>query len=469
MNADPSARAASGPVRRGGWLPPRIWTYLIGALGGLLFGYDTGIIAGAILFIRKDFRLNPLEQGLVVSSLVFGALAGAVTAGYLSDRFGRRRLLLVAGAVYAGGAVGAALASSVAVLIGFRLLLGLAVGVSSVLVPLYLSEMAPTHVRGALTSLNQLMIAIGIFVSYLVTYLFSGSGDWRVMLGLAAVPAVLMLVGLWFQDESPRWLVSHGRVDQARAVLLRAHDPREVEREIAGILRASQTGSKLGIFALLRASWLRRALLLAAMLAVFQQLVGINTIVYYAPTILSAAGFGKSAAILNSVGLALLSIFTTVIAASIVDRVGRRPLMLGGLVGMVISMAMIGLVFFSSGLHTTHGKVIAVTCLAVFKIAFSISWGPLVWVMLPEVLPLHVRGTAMGGAVFLNWGANFLVSLLFPVLLAAGAGSVFEIFAGFGLIALVLTVKWLPETSGRSLETIEWEQFSGKEHDGKPL
>lgn len=482
MAIEPSAPAEAGQADRGGRLRARLWSsrfspsrsspsrfspsgfwpYLIGALGGLLFGYDTGIIAGAILFIRQDFGLSTVEQGLVVSSLVFGALAGALVTGYLSDRFGRRRLLLLAGAVYAGGALGAALAPSVAALIGFRLLLGLAVGVSSVAVPLYLAEMAPTSIRGALTSLNQLMIAIGIFVSYAVTFLLSGDGNWRLMLGLAAVPAALMLVGLWFQDESPRWLVTHGRADEARAALTRTRGAADVQREMADIHRASQAGSGLGIIEMLRTPWLRRAILLAAMLAIFQQLVGINTIVYYAPTILNAAGFGKSAAILNSVGLASLSIVTTVIAASIVDRVGRRPLMLGGLVGMITSMAMTGAVFLSSGLHGVDGKIIAVACLAVFKIAFSISWGPLVWVMLPELLPLQVRGTVMGGAVFLNWATNFLVSLLFPIALAAGAGTVFELFAGFGCIAFLLTIKWLPETTGRSLEALELEQISAQ-------
>lgn len=459
MAVEPPAHTER-PAKRSNRFPLRFSSYLIGALGGLLFGYDTGIIAGAILFIRRDFGLSTVAQGLVVSSLVFGALAGAVVTGYLSDRFGRRRLLLLAGVVYAAGALGAALAPSVTALIGFRVLLGLAVGVSSVVVPLYLAELAPTSVRGALTSLNQLMIAIGIFVSYLVTYLLSGEGNWRMMLGLAAIPAALMLVGLWFQDESPRWLVAHGHVDQARAVLIRTHGANDVQREMAEIQRANQTGSALGLFQMLHTPWLRRAVLLAGMLAVFQQLVGINTIVYYAPTILNAAGFGRSAAILNSVGLAFLSIVTTVMAAGIVDRVGRRPLMLGGSIGMVISMALTGWVFFSSGLHDTQGKVIAVSCLAGFKIAFSISWGPLVWVMLPELLPLHVRGTVMGVAVFLNWATNFLVSLLFPVMLAAGAGAVFELFAGLGVIAFLLTAKWLPETTGRSLETIELEQLT---------
>lgn len=468
MAIGPSAHVEAGQMGRGRRFPARFRTYLVGALGGLLFGYDTGIIAGAILFIRQDFGLGAVAQGLVVSSLVFGALAGALGTGYLSDRFGRRRLLLLAGAIYAGGALGAALAPTVTALIGFRLLLGLAVGVSSVVVPLYLAELAPTSVRGALTSLNQLMIAIGIFVSYAVTFLLSGEGNWRLMLGLAAVPAAFMLVGLWFQDESPRWLVIHGRADEARTVLTRTLGAADVQREMAEIHRASQGGSGLGIIEIMRTPWLRRAVLLAATLAVFQQLVGINTIVYYAPTILNAAGFGKSAAILSSVGLASLSILTTVIAASIVDRVGRRPLMLGGLVGMAISMAATGGVFFSGGLHGADAKIIAVACLAVFKIAFSISWGPLVWVMLPELLPLHVRGTVMGGAVFLNWATNFLVSLLFPMALAAGAGTVFESFAAFGCIAFLLTVKWLPETTGRSLEALELEQFSIQIHRQTP-
>lgn len=459
MSLEPTARAT--PLTRlSRSLPPRFSTYLIGALGGLLFGYDTGIIAGALLYIRKDFRLTALEQGLLVSSLVFGALGGAVTTGYLSDRFGRRRLLLLAGAVYGGCAIGAALAPTVAILIGFRLLLGLAVGVSSVLVPLYLAETAPTSARGALTSLNQLMIAIGIFLSYLATFALSGSGDWRLMLALAVLPAVLMLAGLWFQDESPRWLIAQGRAEEARTVLARAREPGEVEREMAEIHRAGEAGAQWGLRELLRQRGLRRGMLLAAFLATFQQLLGINTIVYYAPTILNAAGFGESAAILNSVGLASLSIVATVIAASTVDRIGRRPLMLGGLIAMVLSMAALGVVFFSSALHSMEGKVISVACLALFKAAFSLSWGPLVWVMLPELLPLRVRGTAMGVAVFLNWATNFLVSLLFPVVLAAGAGAAFELFAGFGLIAWVLTARWLPETTGRSLEAIELEQLT---------
>ncbi len=436
------------------------WTYVFGALGGLLFGYDTGIIAGAILFIRRDLGLTPLAQGLVVSSLLLGALVGAAASGYLSDRLGRRRLLLIAGAVFTVGAIGAALSPSANVLMGFRFVLGLAVGVASVMVPLYLSEMAPTRIRGALTSLNQLMIAIGIFIAYLTAFALSGIGAWRLMLGLAAVPSLLMMAGIWFQDESPRWLVVHGRDDEARAVLARTRTPDAVEREIAEMHQAEQV-DRMSLLDLLRARWLRRNLIFAAVLAVFQQLVGINTIVYYAPTILKAAGFGNSAAIFNSVGLGMLSIVMTVVAARVVDRVGRKPLLLWGLVGMVASMAVLGIVFYSAALDTTGGKAAAVVCLAIFKGAFSLSWGPLMGVILPELLPLHARGTVMGGAIFLNWGTNFLVSLVFPVLLVAGAGAVFEMFAVSGVLAFFLTVRLFSETTGRSLEELELAQRAG--------
>lgn len=444
MNATPARRIV-------------IWTYVFGALGGLLFGYDTGIMAGALLFIRDDLHLDPLAQGLVVSSLLLGALLSAAASGYLSDRLGRRRLLLLAGLVFTLGSLGAALAPTAVTLMAFRLVLGLAVGVASVMVPLYLAEMAPTRMRGALTSLNQLMIAVGIFVAYVVAFILSRSGAWRWMLGIAAVPSLLMMAGMWAQPESPRWLVTHGRDDEARRVLARSRSADEVEYDMVEIRRTLQAG-RTGLRELLRARWLRRNLIFAAVLAIFQQLIGINTIVYYAPTILKAAGFGNRAAIFNSVGLGTLSIVMTIVAARVVDRVGRKPLLLGGLVAMIGSMVLLGLIFFCSALHSTGGKVAAVGSLAVFKAAFSLSWGPLLCVILPELLPLEARGTVMGGAIFLNWGTNFVVSLLFPVLLATGAGWSFEIFAFFGVIAFGLTAVLFTETTGRSLEELELEQ-----------
>ena len=453
--AENRAEASAGTAA-----PPSgaFWVYAFGALGGLLFGYDTGIIAGALLFIKSDLGLTPLLQGLTVSSLQIGAIIGALVSGLLVTRFGHRRLLITAGLLFAAGAIGAALSGTAAVLILFRLVLGLAVGTASVQVPLYLAEMAPTRIRGALTSLNQLMISTGIFVSYLVAYSLSASGSWRLMLGLAVIPSTLLAVGMWFQPESPRWLLKKGRGDEARAVLLRSRAPDEAQREIDGIEDAS-AAPRTSIAEIMRSPWLRRCLLVAIGLAVFQQIMGINTIVYYAPTILTAAGFGKSAAILNSVGLGMISILATIVATRIVDRTGRRPLLIGGALAMMVSMVVLGAVFFSSALDTRLGQVLAIACLALFKGAFSLSWGPLVWVLLPEVLPLQGRATMMGVATLTNWLSNFVVSLFFPILLVAGAGTVFGIFAVCSLLGLIFVARLLDETSGLSLEEIE---FAGR-------
>jgi sugar porter (SP) family MFS transporter len=431
-----------------------VWTYVFGALGGLLFGYDIGVIGGALLFIRQEMGLDPFLQGVVVSSLLMGAVAGAGVSGSLSNRLGPRRLLMAAGVLLAAGSVGAALAPGVGVLILFRVVIGLGVGVASVQVPLYLSEIAPTRVRGALSTLNQIMISSGIFIAYLVNYALAGAGAWRLMVGLAAVPAILLILGMARQPESPRWLFRHGRVAEAEAGLRRNRGAAEAAAELEGMRQASRR-QELGVADLLRAAWLRRPLLLAAGLAVLQQIVGINTIIYYAPTIFRAAGFGNASAILITLGLGGLTVVVTVCTSQIVDRVGRRPLMLGGALTLAATMALLGAIFFSGSLDSTPGVLLAVLCIAVYKTAFSLSWGPLVWVLLPEVLPLRARGPAMGLATLLNWLSNFVVALTFPVLLAAGAGTVFEVFACCALAAFFFARMLLHETSGRSLEEIE--------------
>lgn len=431
--------------------------YAFGALGGLLFGYDTGVIAGALLFIRRNFALSPFLQGAVVSSLLFGALVGAAVSGSLSDRFGHRKLLIWAGALFTVGALAAAVSPGAIALIAARVVIGLAVGTASVQVPLYLSEMAPTRIRGGLSSLNQIMIGIGILTAYLVDYVLSGIGAWRWMVGLAVIPSLLLIAGMWFQPESPRWLMKHGQPDDAMAVLRRIRPEAEAAREFEEIALAARQ-PRLSLLASLRTRWMWPTLAAAAGLAIFQQIVGINTIIYYAPTILNAAGFTAQSAILLTVLLSLLSTATTIVAANLVDRIGRRPLLMGGAVGMALAMAALGWIFSSAALTTTPGQVIAVGCIAFYKVCFSLSWGPIVWVMLPEILPLRARGPAMGGAALFNWLSNFFVALVFPVLLFAGAGAVFAIFAVCALFACAFTAFGLRETSGRSLEAIEAEQ-----------
>lgn len=434
--------------------------YLVGALGGVLFGYDTGVISGAILFIPKDFKLTPFLQGAIVAGLLLGAMIGAAVAGRLSDRLGRRRLIIVAAVIFIVGALLAAFAPTVAVLIAARFILGLAVGSAALVVPLYLAEIAPTEIRGAITSLNQLMIVVGILAAFIVNAILASSGNWRLMLGLAAVPALILLVGMLFMPETPRYLVHAGEEDTAHEVLedLPGEEPpRERIEEIREV--DEQEEGETGLRALLRAKWVRPALLVAAGLAIFQQLVGINTIIYYAPTTLTNVGFAKTSAIYANLIIGVVNVAMTLIAIRIIDRVGRKPMLFAGVAGMVTSLLVLGISL--SVLPTPHhpgdpAAVITLICLGTFIASFAATWGPVVWVMIPEVLPLNVRGTAMGVAVFCNWAANFAVSQTFPPLLSGlGPGPVFLGYAVLGIIAGLFVKVFVTETKGRSLEEIE--------------
>jgi SP family sugar:H+ symporter-like MFS transporter len=428
-----------------------------GALGGMLFGYDTGVISGAILFISDELQLTPSLEGLVVASLLLGAAIGAACAGPLSDRLGRRNLIIIAAILFTVGAIGAALAPNVGVLVLFRVVLGLAVGTAALIVPLYLSEIAPTEIRGAISSLNQLMITVGILLAFIVNALLADSGAWRWMLGLAVLPSVALLVGMFFMPETPRWLVSRGRDNNARDVLLQSRTEEEAEQEIRDIKEVER--QEEGGLRELMAPWVRPALVVAIGLAVFQQIIGINTIIYYAPTTLTNVGYGNAAAIYANLIIGAINVLMTLVAIRIIDSTGRKPLLLGGLVGMVISLTVLGLstlLLSEPSSPTDTVAVITLLCLAGFIISFAATWGPTVWVMLPEILPLRIRGTAMGVAIFLHWIANFIVSQTFPSLLAAvGPGPVFLGYAVIGVLAFIFVRALVTETKGRSLEQIE--------------
>src|ERR671921_566030 len=315
--------------------------YLFGSLGGLLFGYDTGVISGAILFISQELRLTPFLEGLVVASLLLGAAAGAASAGPLSDRLGRRNIIIIAAILFTIGAIGAALAPNIGVLVLFRVVLGLAVGAAALIVPLYLSEIAPTEIRGAISSLNQLMITVGILLAFIVNALLADSGAWRWMLGLAVIPSLILLVGMYFMPETPRWLVSRGRENEARDVLMRSRSEQEAENEIREIKEVER--EEEGGLQELLAPWVRPALIVAIGLAVFQQIVGINTIIYYAPTTLKNVGYGDAAAIYANLIIGAVNVVMTLVAIRIIVSTGRKPLLLGGLVGMIISLTVLGL------------------------------------------------------------------------------------------------------------------------------
>jgi len=429
--------------------------YLFGALGGILFGYDSGVIAGALLFIRKDMVLSAQLQGMVVGGLLLGAMIGAFGTGRFAERFGPRKMLIAAGSMFIVTSILSALAPNPLSLIVARVLIGITIGVSTVQVPLYLSEISPKHTRGGLSSLNQLAIATGILISYVVCYLLSAHGQWRWMLGLAAVPSIFLTIGMIFQPDSPRWLVRQGRVQEARRVLEITNTPEDAAEALREIEGTNKVGLKVRLVDVLKSRALRPTVIAVFGLAVLQQALGINTIVYYAPTILRAAGFGESTALLNSVGLGVLSIIMTIFAARVVDRIGRRPLLIGGSVVMGLSMATLGCVFHFGGPATAMGSVVAVGALAVFKAAFSFSWGPLVWVMMPELLPMRIRARTMSAAAFSMFVMNFIVASTFPVLLEMGVESAFGIFSVCCFGATLFAIYCLRETAGLSLEEIE--------------
>ncbi|MCA1022190.1 sugar porter family MFS transporter [Halobacillus litoralis] len=429
------------------------WIFFFGALGGLLYGYDTGVISGALLFISDDIPLTDFLEGLVVSSLLVGAIVGAGLSGYVSDRFGRRKVVFTIALIYIAGSFVLAFAPNVPFLVTGRVILGLAVGGSTAIVPVYLSEMAPTDSRGALGSLNQLMITIGIVLAYLVNYAFAPVEGWRWMLGLAAVPAVVLAVGVMFMPESPKWLLKQNREKEARKVMGLTRDEQEIEKEMEQMKKIE--AEKEGTWDVLKAKWVRPMLLVGSGIAIFQQLIGINAVIYYAPTIFTEAGLADSASILGTVGIGVLNVLMTLVAIATIDKLGRKKLLLIGNAGMVTSLAVLAAILFTAEL-TTAVAWLTVVFLGLFIIFFSATWGPVVWVMLPELFPTKARGAATGFTTLLLSAANLVVSLFFPILLGAiGTAWVFVLFAVIGILAFLFVYTYVPETKGRSLEEIE--------------
>jgi SP family galactose:H+ symporter-like MFS transporter len=425
----------------------------ISALSGLLFGYDTGVISGAILFVQEDFHLTTFQEEVVVSAVLLGAMIGAAVGGRLADRLGRRTTLIQVALLFMVGAIGTSLAPSPAWLSSGRLVVGIAIGIASFTAPLYISEISPAEVRGKLVSLNQLMITIGIVCSYLADYALAGSRGWRAMFGLAAIPAIILLIGLLFVPESPRWFVNRGLSVQARAVLLRVRKATEVDSELAEIeasLRLQEGGWRE-----LLSPGLRPALIIGIGLAVFQQFTGINTVIYYAPTIFKFAGFQSAAAILATAGVGIINVLLTIVALWLLDRAGRRPLLLYGLVGMILSLGVLGFAFLSPDMTPVMAGV-SVGSVMVYVACFAIGLGPVFWLMISEIYPLKIRGRAMGVAAVANWGSNLLVALTFLSLLRSiGRPWTFWLYALVGLIAWFFVFRRVPETKGKTLEQIE--------------
>jgi MFS transporter, SP family, xylose:H+ symportor len=434
---------------------------LIAALGGLLFGYDTAVISGAIGNLTDYFSLSPMQTGWAIASALTGCLAGALLADYFSTRFGRKRSMVIAALFFLACSVGTALPDSFTAFIVYRIIGGIGVGIASMVVPMYIAEIAPASKRGALVAYNQLAIVIGIVVVYFVNYFIALQGDdrwnlnqgWRWMFGSEAIPSVLYLVLLFFIPESPRWLLMKGKVTRAQAVLEKFNGQVEAKKVLEDITKSLGENTGLSRRLLLKPSF-RLALGVGIGLSVFQQVTGINAILYYAPEIFKRFGSDANASLLETSMLGVVNLVFTIISISLVDKKGRKPLLLIGSAGMFIALAVVGIAAYFQVISTW-----LLPFLLLFMASFSISWGPVVWVLLSEIFPNQVRSLALSIAVFIQWAANFLVSQTFPLLTENQALQAkfhgafpFIVFAVLCLAALWFVKKYVPETKNKTLE-----------------
>jgi sugar porter (SP) family MFS transporter len=432
----------------------------VAALGGFLFGYDTGVISDALLYIAPAFGLGDTGQQVVVAALLLGALVGALVGGRFADAVGRKRTLVGAAIVFAIAALIAAFAPNVAVLVGARVLLGFAIGVSSAAVPLYLAEIAPPESRGRLVSMNQFLITVGILASYGVGALLAPAAAWRWMLGLAAIPALVMLVGLTVLPESPRWLLFRGRDDEARSVLGhvqgRQPDDDEIDQQIKELEERQEEESRSSYRDLFTKP-MRPALRIGIGVPAINQLVGVNAVIYYAPTILKNAGFGDTAATLSTVAIGAINVLVTLIALGLIDRIGRRPLLIGGVIVVDLALAFLGALYLLPQQTGVVG-VLLVIGLCVYIAAFAASLGVGIWLLNAEVFPTAIRGKGSSLGVFTHWGLDFVVSLTVLTLVGLVTETgLFWIYGAFGVAGLVYLIRYLPETKGRTLEQVEDE------------
>ncbi len=462
-----SAPAAAAPGGRRLYLAG---VCLVASMGGLLFGFDTAVISGTFGLVEQQFGLTKFETGWFGSSALVGCILGAGGAGWLSDRFGRKPVLVLAGALFFISALYSAIPATFGILIGARILGGVGVGMASVAAPLYISEFAPSRWRGRLVATYQLSIVLGILAAYFSNWCvlrfaegspaaFGGRGPlhwilvaevWRGMFGAELVPCAGFLLLLLLAPESPRWLAKNGQGARAFDLLVRVGGPEEAGREMAGI--RGEAGAEGGSFRELFRPGLRRGLVVAVGLSVFGQLTGVNIVVYYGPTILEEAGFKLGSALQFQVGFGLINLLATLLALWRIDHWGRRPLLIGGMAAVVVSQATAAVLFAS---EAAAGRWVAAV-LGVYMAAVAVSICAVIWVLTPEMFPTRVRGRGMSAATFMNWGTNMVSAFLFPWYVDRfGMHTGFFSFAIIGLVGTLFFWRLVPETRGRRLEEIE--------------
>lgn len=437
------------------------YVYLIAAvaaLGGLLFGYDTGVISGAQSFLKKSFHLTSTTQEIAVSAVLIGTIIGAAIGGKLADWLGRRLTLIIMAIIFAAGAILTAFAPSLWPFVIFRILVGIGIGSSSVVAPMYTSELSPPSIRGKLVFLFQFAITVGILVAYLVDYAFANAGlGWPPMFAVAIIPAALLGIGMFFLTDTPRWLGSKGKWDQAKDVMQRIA-PQNADQEIEQIRKGIKEEQKSSVTELFHGG-LRVALIVAVGLAVLQQFVGINTIIYYAPIVTGYSGIGTTGnvSLIGAIIVGVVNVLSTILAIFLVDRLGRRPLLLFGTTGCMLTLLATGIIFLVGAKHL--GLLLLVVIL-LYIVSFAIGLGPVYWLLASEVFPTRLRGTGSSISTVGNWTANLLVSITFLTLInMLGKSVTFWIYAAFAAAQIVFVWFLVPETNGKRLEEIEdyWE------------
>jgi SP family galactose:H+ symporter-like MFS transporter len=437
------------------------WVAGVGSLGGLLFGYDTGVISGALLFINETFQPSLIIQEFIVSSVVLGALLSAVLSGAWADRYGRRSMLLIAALLYILGTTASCLANSITVLISGRFIIGLAIGISSYTAPLFISEMAPAKHRGALVLLNAIAITGGEAIAFLLNYALAADHAWRLMFAIGLIPALGLLLGMLCLVETPHWLILKGRVASAAELLQRIHYGQDITMELNDIRHSFSL--RQSNWRLLFAKTTRPVLIIGIVLGIFQQFFGINTIMYYGPTIFQAANFHSTQAqLLATFGMGIVNMVVSAVCVLLIDRVGRRKLLLIGSAMAAMSLAMVGLAF--NYIHSNHlAQWVAVLGLMSYIMGYCISVGSLFWLIIAEIFPLSIRGLGMSLATAVQWAANFIVSMTFlSIIHYIGPSHTFWLYGAMAALCFIYCYLWVPETKGISLERIEQNLAAGR-------
>ncbi|MBE6453707.1 MAG: sugar porter family MFS transporter [Alphaproteobacteria bacterium] len=431
---------------------------IMASLGGLLSGFDMGVISGALLYINQTWELSPLAQGWLVSSAIVGSVIGAAANGILADIYGRKKIIIATAIIFIIGSIMCGYATTANWLIFSRIVIGIAVGMISFVAPIYLSEIAPEKIRGSLVSLYQLALTAGILLSYLINRIFANfEFNWRWMLGSGAIPAVILLIGILFLHDTPRWLISKNKIDEAREVFKKIYPENDVENhinEIKETLSSSTNNKKVKL-----QKWMFMPIFVGVGLMFVQICTGINTIIYYTPTIFNLAGFADNiTAIYATIGVGIVNFLMTFVAIAYIDKFGRKPLLYIGLIGMLISM------FALSGSFAMgdSGRWLAVGSVVLYIASFAMSLGPVCWIMVSEIMPLKIRGLAMSAATVSNFAFNFIVVLSFlPMLEILGKSTTFFIFGLITILSLFFVYFFVPETKGISLEKIEENWHKG--------